>query len=325
MAGLAFLPAGSASAATPVAVYIAGAASNADSGCTVTSGSSNSSLSPKNLVHGHSKGAVNLVTTWTNSGDSTDVTSVTGHYSGKTNLVRKNGAFRSATLTGSGRFNITRALGASSTCDVGVQMENAVEFITKQPTGWFYVTRDTIKGSLTETVVAPGTSLVKPVIFEVYQGGKNKVTQRAFVPKGQYVTALVAGIEGGDFPILNTKNGGSVSRGSSTNTMSAVFVNAGSPLHAAKGSATQFVRFPASVSCSHHNATLTWKAGAAQVLNGAFFANGSKKGFVASPRAGQRTVLHHLSSTADNTITAKLSLKGGGQAAATGLYVPCKG
>jgi hypothetical protein len=36
-------------------------------------------------------------------------------------------------------------------------------------------------------------------------------------------------------------------------------------------------------------------------------------------------VLRHLGKTADNKITAKLKLTGGGKASATRAFVPCKG
>jgi hypothetical protein len=250
---------------------------------------------------------------------------VSGHYGGNTHLVRKNGAFRSASLSGSGQLTISRSLGNASQCHASGQLLNAVEFITKQPTGWYYVTRSTIKNSLTETVVARGTSLISPVLFEAYQGGKNTVTQRAFVKRGQYVTALVAGIEGGDFPILNTRGGAPVSRASNVNSMSAFFRDAGSALGGTSGSGGQFVSFPASVSCSHHKATLTWKSGASKVAAGSFFVNGKKKASVSNPKPGRSVVLKNLSSTADNKITAKLSLKGGGSSSASRTYVPCKG
>jgi hypothetical protein len=322
----AWLPAGPAAAAAPIAVYIVQGSSSAESPCSVTSGSS-FATKQKNLQNGRSKGGVNLVTTWADTGtpNPADVTSVTGHYSGSTHLVKRRGAFRSASLTGSGSLSITKALGSSSVCGVSAQLLNAVEFTSTQPNGWFYVTRSTTKSSLTETVVARGTSLDKPVFFELYQGGKNKVTQRAFVRHGPYVTALVAGIEGGDFGILLTKNGGTVQRGSNTNTMSAVFRNAGSALTGARGSATKYVKFPASVSCSKHKATLTWKSGSSKVAAGSLFVNGSKKAAVSTPKAGQRTVLKHLSAKSDNKVSVKLTLKSGGHATAARMYVPCKG
>ena len=171
--------------------------------------------------------------------------------------------------------------------------------------------------------MAKGVSLTKPVIFEAYQGGANSVTQRAFVTSGQYVTLLAAGIEGGDFPILTSKQGGTVSRGNLKNSMSAQFYNAGSSFGGAKGAGTQFVRFPGSISCSHHSATLTWKPSASKVASGSFLVNGKKKASVSNPKPGKRLVLRHLSKTADTTITANLSLKSGGQATATQTFVPC--
>ncbi len=318
-AGLAALPAGPASALAPVQAYITQANSNADAGCTVTSGSSDVFGTPKNLVNGRSKGAVNLITTWTNGSNSADVTSVTGHYAGSTHLVKHHGAFSSVTLSGSGSINITRALGSASTCAVGARLLNAIEFTSTQPAGWYYVTRSTVKNALSETVVAKSlSSPITPVLFESYQGGKNTVTQRAFVPAGPYITALIAGIESGNFPLLNSK-------AANTNTMSAVFRKSGSALAGTKGSGGQFVSFPASISCSHHTAKLTWKSGASKVAGGSFSVNGSKKASVSNPQAGHHVVLRHLSKTADNKITANLTLKGGGHAKASRLYVPCQG
>jgi hypothetical protein len=319
-AGLAAVPVGPASAAPSIQVYVVQGNSNADSACSVTSGSADTPFTQKPLIHGRRHGAVNLLTTWTNDGDPSDVTSVTGHYSGSTHLVKHNGAFSSATLTGSGHIDITRALGSASSCEVGARLLNAVEFVTKQPAGWYYVTRSTVKNSLTETIVAPGSgsSVATPVLFEAYQGGKGTVTQRAFVSKGKYVTALVAGIEAGKFPLITTK-------AANVNTMSAVFRNAGSALSATSGSAGKFVKFPASVSCSHHSAKLTWTGKAGQVAGGSFFVNGHKKASVSNPKAGHSVVLHHLGKSADNKITAKLSLTSGGKTSASRLYVPCKG
>lgn len=318
VAGLAALPAGPASALSPTEAYVSQGNSFADSACTVTSGSSDVFNPPTSLVNGRASGAVNLITTWANGSNSADVTSVTGHYAGSTHLVKRHGAFSSVTLSGSGSITITRALGDASTCAVGARVLNAVEFITTQPAGWYYVTRSTVKNSLAETIVAPSLSSITPVLFEAYQGGRNTVTQRAFVSSGQYVTALVAGIEAGNFPLITGKT-------SNTNTMSAVFRKAGSAFAAATGSGGKFVNFPASVSCSHHKATLTWKSGASKVASGSFLVNGKKRASDSNPRAGRHVVLRHLSSTADNKITANLSLNGGGHASASRLYVPCKG
>jgi hypothetical protein len=99
----------------------------------------------------------------------------------------------------------------------------------------------------------------------------------------------------------------------------------GSAVSAATGAGTSYVAFPGSVTCGNHRATLRWKPGAGQVLSGAFLVNGTKKASDSSPRSGEKIVLEHLSSTADLKITAKLRLKGGGNATATRAYALCKG
>ncbi len=109
---------------------------------------------PKVLHHGHAKGSVNLSTTWTNGSNSSDVTTVTGHYGGYRNLVLHHGALTSAVLHGSGHVTVSRALGSSSTCHVGATLLNFLAFETHQPkAGWFYVTRNTSRISAAETII----------------------------------------------------------------------------------------------------------------------------------------------------------------------------
>jgi hypothetical protein len=318
-----WLPVGPAAAGVPTLTeYSASGTSTADSGCTVTSGSDEVENGPKVLHHGHAKGSVNLTTTWTNGSNSSDVTTVSGHYGGTADLALHNGALKSAALHGSGHVTVTRALGGASTCDVGATLSNLLAFETNQPkAGWFYVTRNTSKDSAAETIIE-NVNTSQPVIFELFQGGAGTVTQRAFTKHGLYVTEVAAGIQGGVRQIL-AKNGSTVSRASQTNDLSVAFYNAGSAFGRAKGSATNFVRFPGSISCSHHSARLTWKSGASKVANGAFFVNGKKKATVSSPNAGHHVVLRHLGRTADNTVSVRLSLKGGGSASASLAYVPC--
>jgi hypothetical protein len=110
--------------------------------------------------------------------------------------------------------------------------------------------------------------------------------------------------------------GGSVQRASLANHMTGRFYVAGSALGGTHGAAGRFVRFPASVSCTHHSAKLTWTGNAGQVASGAFFVNGHRK---------KSVILRHLDKTTDNKITAKLSLKGGGRSSASRVYVPCRG
>ncbi len=319
-----WLPVGPAAAGIliPATEYAASGNSTADSGCTVTSGSSSVENGPKVLHHGHAKGSVNLATTWTNGSNSSDVTTVSGHYGGTGRLVLHQGALKSAVLHGSGHVTVTRALGSSSTCDVGATLSNLLAFETHQPkAGWFYATRNTSKISAAETIIE-NVSTSQPVIFELFQGGAGTVTQRAFANHGDYITEVAAGIQGGLRQIL-AKNGSTVSRASLTNNMSVAFYDAGSAFGGTKGSDNRFVKFPGSVSCSHHRATLTFKSGASALSGASFFVNGKKKASVSNPKPGHRVVLRHLRKTADTTIGAQLSLSDGGRASASQAYVPC--
>ncbi|MGA8247567.1 MAG: hypothetical protein WB797_11735, partial [Nocardioides sp.] len=319
--GLAFVSVGPASAAIPSMFEVEGV-SNADSSCTVTAGSPSVINGPKVLHHGRAKGAVNLDTTWTSGTNSSDITTVAGHFSSHIDVTAPHDVLKSATLTGTGTVRVSRALGSSSTCNVSATLASVSQFETHQKkAGWFYVTRDSSKGSVAEVLVSNEVTH-EPAVLEIYQGGSSSVTVRGFVQRGTYVNELVAGIQAGATQIL-LKNGGSVSRTSLKNVLTESFHNAGSAFAKAKGSGTKFVRFPGSLSCSHHSATLTWKSGASKVATGSFLVNGKKMASVSGPKAGHHVVLRHLGRTADNTISAQLSLKGGGRASATDLFVPC--
>ena len=135
----------------------------------------------------------------------------------------------------------------------------------------------------------------------------------------EWLVALVTG-QGALF-----KHAGTVQRSSLNTQMTGTFYAAGSAFGRPHGAAGAFVRFPGSISCSHHSAKLTWTGKAGQVASGAFSVNGRQKAHVSNPQAGHSVVLRHLSKTADNTISARLSLTGGGTASATRAYVPCKG
>jgi hypothetical protein len=312
-----------ASAAIPSQFEVQGS-SDAASSCSVTSGSDNVMNGPKALHHGKAKGSVNLNTTWTDGTNSSDTTNVAGHFSGTANVKAPHDVLKSATLTGTGNVSISRALGKASVCDVSASLASVVEFESQQhKAGWFYVTRTSSKGAVAEIIVANEVT-EQPIVLEIYQGGATTTTLRGFAKPGTYINELIAGIQAGAVTIL-LKHGGTVSRTALKNVLSESFHAAGSALHGAHGSATRFVKFPASVSCSHHSATLTWKSHASQVASGAFSVNGKKRASVSNPKAGHKVVLRHLSSTADNTISAHLSLRNGGKPSASDLYVPCKG
>ncbi len=317
------MSAGPATAAIPSQFEVEGF-SDAASSCTVTSGTDSVINGPKALHHGRAKGAVNLNTTWTDGSNSSDVTNVAGHFSSNAKVTAPHDVLKSATLTGTGSLSISRALGNSSVCDVNATLASILEFESHQTkAGWFYVTRSSSKGAVAEIIVANEVTQ-KPAVLEIYQGGQGTTTLRGFVKPGLYINELVAGIQAGAVTVL-LKHGGTVSRTALKNVLTESFHKAGSAFRGAKGSATGFVKFPGSISCSHHSATLTWSSKASHVAGGAFFVNGKKKASVSNPKAGHHVVLRHLSSTADNTISANLSLKGGGKATASDLYVPCKG
>ncbi len=111
-----------ASAAIPSQFIVEGF-SDAASSCTVTSGSDNVVNGPKVLHRGKAKGSVNLTTTWTDGSNTSDVTNVSGHFSGSANVKAPHDVLKSATLTGTGSVSISRALGNSSVCAVNATLD----------------------------------------------------------------------------------------------------------------------------------------------------------------------------------------------------------
>src|SRR5262245_26090258 len=266
MAGvLAWLPAGSADAVPlPPAQLQAIADSNADSACAVTAGTLPATPPPIPFTHGRASDSSVIDVTWTNGSNSADVTHVTGHYTEKGRMTTAHGSLKTLNLSGQGNITVTKALGASSTCDVegfvGGMVQAPMEVATS---GWVYLTRTQPKGTISETAIesADGTPFV-----EIFAGPKNTSSTRVFLPAGQYLLLSVFEFSNGQ---LFLKAAPSVS-------LSATFRPAGSAVGAAKGAAGAYVTFPGSVSCAHHSATLTWKGKAGQVGQGTFLVNGQK-------------------------------------------------
>ncbi len=187
--------------------------------------------------------------------------------------------------------------------------------------GWLYVTRDTTEKNAEAVFVALHAGTNVTVVLEEYAGGPSHATERGFLTPGSYaipewLLALLAG------PGALFKHGG-VERSSLHTRMTGAFYAAGAAYGKAHGAAGAFVRFPGSISCRHHSAKLTWTGKAGHVASGSFSVNGHQSAHVTNPQAGHSVVLRHLSKTADNTISAKLSLDGGGTASAARAYVPC--
>jgi hypothetical protein len=230
-------------------------------------------------------------------------------------------------MGGTGQISIVRALGNATQCDTTAIMgvTSTTSFTESKP-GWLYVTRDTTKPAESIFIAVDNTHN-RGLLFDEYLGGRSHATERAFLTPGsfsipEWILAVVAGPGGGG---ILKHGGGTLQRRSLDTQMAGTFYAAGSAYGGTSGAARRFVRFPGSISCTHHKATLTWKSGASRVAGGSFSVNGKKKASVSNPRAGGHVVLRHLSRTADTTITAHLSLEGGGHASAARQYVPCAG
>jgi hypothetical protein len=315
---LAWLPAGPASALGPTdALQLQGNVNFNSSGPTCTEvGTEPSQTTP--FTNGSASDTATMDTTVTNTDavtpDPADHTHVTGNISATANLKKHNGSMTSFKLTGTGAVSVNAAEGSASQCNVTAQMTAAsTALFSEAKSGWIYVTRSQAKNMVSEMVIESPSGT--PYI-DIFGGPKSTNTERLFVTPGQYlaVSAFVVSSS----PIFFLKSTPSA-------TLGGTFLAAGSALGRAKGNGVKYVKFPGSISCSHHTAKLTWTSKAGQVARGSFSVNGKKKASVSNPQAGHHVVLRHLSKTADNKITANLSLKGGGHASASRVYVPCKG
>lgn len=317
---LAMLPSGSASALVTGNFVTAGNTSSSPTSgntCTLVAGSDSTSSPTKAVVGGTVKTSTNLNATFQSSTDTSDLTTVAGHYAGVVNVKKKHGDLSRLNLTGTGSVSVQRAEGNASHCRTQATVVSEIQpmTFTESHGGWLVYHRvGTAKNQVVELEVA-NSGGSSGVIIDIYQGGPTSADGRAFATPGTYgALAAVAGVS--DLTVLKSANRTSISL---------AFFRAGAAPSGTGGSGKKFVRFPASVSCGSHSAKLTWTGKAGQVAGGSFFVNGHKKASVSNPHAGGHVTLHHLSAKADNKIVAKLSLKGGGHASATRTYLPCKG
>lgn len=317
-AGLAWLPAGPASA-TVAALFGAGGHAQTGSSCTLTSGDANPTDNTPLFSAGTKSRSVNLDATFTNTADPTDVVHASGHYSGSTTVEKKRGNLSSVVLSGRGSVSIDSAQGSSTACDPSayVAVATQLQFDETSP-GWLYVQRSTVdKPGLAETIFAKNTLTGAPVIFELYQGGRSNASTRGFLEPGTYAGGIAVGLTAGNQIVLEKTQPRS--------SASVVFHRAGSALRGTRGPGRAYVSFPSSVSCATHRATLRWRSSAGKVASGSFYVNGKKKASVSRPRSGRKIVLRHLRSSADIVLSTKLHLDNGSSASAKRRYVPCRG
>ncbi len=327
---LAWIPAGSAQAAVHSA-FIASASTSADytgagSGdCNLLTGVQESQSPESDFSGGTRHATTSTSATYVNSNDATDRVHVKAA-SNATITVHKSGQDMSSfALSATGKVTVKNDLADASACRGGGEaLGQAMVAFTEHKAGWFYLTRDTAKNSVT-TFVVVNEDTGDLVTLDFWEGDESHATSRAFLTPGTYqIAETQTGVAVGTGGIF--KRSAHESRSAKVSaSLHARFVKAGSAPAGTKGAGRSYVAFPASVSCGTHRATLQWKSSASHVASGAFLVNGSKKASDGSPRGGEKIVLKHLSKTADLKITAKLRLKSGGTATATRTYAPCQG
>jgi hypothetical protein len=328
---LAWIPAGSAQAAVQSA-FIASVSTDATytgagtGDCNLLTGTAQNQSAESDFSGGTRHASTSTSATFVNSNDATDKVHVKAS-SSSTITVRKSGQDMSSfALSATGKVTIKNDLANASACRGGGEgLGQALVSFTEHKAGWFYLTRDTAKNSISTFVVA-NNDLGELVTLDFWEGDESHATSRAFLAPGSYqIAETQVGLAVGNGGIFAKSAGADRRSAKVSAALHARFVKAGSAVAAAKGAGTSYVAFPGSVTCGQHQATLRWKSSAGHVLSGAFLVNGTKKASDSSPRSGEKIVLKHLSSTADLKITAKLRLKGGGKATATRTYASCQG
>ena len=315
--GLAGLPASPASASV---LFQFGADGDATTNveCPLSSGDDSVKSTTGLLTHGTKHRAIALDATFTATGDATDQVHATGQYAGDVAVTKTGSHLASVTVSGHGSVSVDRSKKpAVSDCDVNAVVSVGVEMeFTEGKKGWLYLERSTVSHPGAVDVAVEPASTKTPVFFELYQGGSSHTSARGFVKPGDYDATLAVGLTAGNVDVFKSPP---------RSRLSIVFHKAGSALRGTKGTGKAYVELPGSVSCGSHRATLRWRPSAGKVASAAIFVNGKKRAAVSTPLGGQKIVLKHLSPRADVTITAKLLLKGGGRAAASRSYVPCRG
>jgi hypothetical protein len=325
---LTWVPAGPASAQVTNTLAALAETSAAFTGpgaftCNLTSGEDTVSSTSTQFSAGTTSKSVDLDATFTSGADASDITRATGHFKGSLSVSKHHGDLAAFKLAGAGSATISHTLGTASQCQTiaFLDVEATTRFTETRP-GWLYVNRRT--GRSAESVFfAFNESTQQVVLFDEFAGGASRATSRAFLTPATYsVPEWRVGVD-------SIQPGASKSRVARRTDLGAQmtgrFYAAGSALSRTHGAAGRLVRFPGSISCSHHSARLTWRSGASKVARGSFLVNGHQRVSVSNPRAGQHVVLRHLSGTADNKISATLSLESGGKVSASRGYVPCKG
>jgi hypothetical protein len=317
---LAMLPSGSAVAVVSGSFKSAGDSSSSPTGnntCMLASGHPTSSSPVKPVSGGTVRASTTLKASYRSSTNSGDLTTVSGHYTGVVHVVKRHGDLSRLTLTGTGDLSIHRAKGKASHCRTTADVSSEIEPLsfTESHPGWFVASHvGTARSQIVELEVA-NSGDTSGVIVDTYEGGPASGSVRAFAKPGTYGTLMAVGV----------LSSGVLLKSADRTNVSLSFYRAGAAPVGTSGSGKRFVRFPASVSCNRHRARLTWTSKVRQVSSGSFLVNGHKLASVSNPHAGGHVALHHLSSRADTTITAKLSLKAGGHVSAARTYLPCKG
>jgi hypothetical protein len=325
---LVWLPAGPAAAGVTSSLEASANASSQFTGttastCDLTSGEDAVTSTQAQFSDGQHARSVSLDATFTDSADPGDVTRATGHFKGSLDVSKRNGDLTSFRLNGSGSAEVVAAKGAASQCatDASLGVQGATAFTEGNP-GWLYVTRKT-GPSAEAAIFAFNRRTKETLIFEEFVGGASRSTSRTFLTADRYsMPELFLGLDTtspADRKTLSTR-GVSV-----TARMTGTFFRAGAAFGPTQGAGGTFVRFPGAISCSRHSARLTFTTAAGRLAGAAFSVNGHQVASVDHPKPGRHVVLRHLSKTADTTITARLSLKGGAHTSATRTYVPCAG
>ncbi len=309
---LALLPSGAAQASIAGEVVAQSGTSLNAAPCTRSGTIPPGSHAP--YANGTAVTSTSLAVRYTANADSTDTVDLTGSLVVEGDVAQRGGGLHSFSVNAKSTLEVDQSKGAASLCAaVSGALQGGTTFdVATTHNSWLYLTRNQPKDFFSQALIQSSDGTTP--LYDLYAGPRSKQTIRVFLPTGSYEigVALVQGTPNEIF-----------TRSLQSSSMSGLVRTAGAALGPARGSATPYVGFPASVSCPHHSATLSWSAQAGHVASAVFKVNGARSVSVSHPQAGAKVTLKHLRASADATVTAALLMKGGAKTSATRTYLAC--
>ena len=297
--------------------------------CTIVGdeSSEDGALEPGTLVSRSASGSFGI----TNPDDPTDTQTFSGAMASRWKVRDAEGSFRDYEFSSQGSLEGEAALGAASQCQTSVDVTSYGEAVGDVPAAGFLemslqTTQDMSAAMAFDQRGVGGASVTSgPGGLFKRSGGTGSV--RAFVEAGEFFlysyTELRAEIyhdEEGGMEMRRAADATSVA-GTATGTLT--FIEAGSPVAAASGSAKRYVALNART-CGNDKVVTKLKKKAKKAAKVTYTVNGERAKVVTKPKKGT-VKLGGLDPAAEVSVKAAVKLTKGGTKTVTRSYVACTG